>query len=254
MPGLVGNQTDARLGNRDRTGGFGHAIGWRQRARGESEACHLGGESPGEFAVDGFAAIEREAHAAQVDVGDAPRVLADQAVGHVRCRRDGRPALGQPVKPPERRCLKRRRRRLPHVGAGQRTRKQEAQPHVVIERQPRAADVGRSPRRSRALSPLRLASTASGESRTVRGTPVEPAVPWRIATGAGSLGGTNDAERAMGASELSSLTMSVPPAADNRSRSAPWLRTWLVPMPANRLSSRCAPIDPRRRRAPGRGR
>lgn len=140
---VVDDQAASWLGNRDRTSGFGQAVRGREGTGGESETGHLLGEPRGERTVDGFATVEREPQVRKVDVGDASRVLADQAVGHVRRGGDRGPTLGEPVQPPKRRRLKRRGRRLPHVDAAQRSGEHEAQAHVVIQRQPGTADVAR---------------------------------------------------------------------------------------------------------------
>jgi hypothetical protein len=139
---LVDPQPASGHGNRYRAVRFGKAVGGGQGARVEAEACHLGGEPLGAVAVDGFAAVEREAQARQVDVGDDARVLADDVVGHVRRGSQSGTAFGHPLQTSERRCRERGRRRLPEFGTTERVGEQEGQSHVVVQRQPRAAGVG----------------------------------------------------------------------------------------------------------------
>ena len=107
----------------------------------QAESAEFGEEQLVTGAVDGFAAVEGETQPAQVDVGDPAGVPAEHRIGEVRCRREGCAALGEPAQPAERGRRERSRRRQPHLRAADEAGQQEGQAHVVVQRQPGAADI-----------------------------------------------------------------------------------------------------------------
>ena len=92
---------------------------------------------------------------------------------------------------------------------------------------------------TRVMSPRRLASEAAGEICAVRGVPVDPAVPCRIATSA-LWGPRRVVERRAWATSTRSWTTIPSACARNRSSSAPWLKTVDTPVVRNLSRVVCA--------------